>query len=488
MMEYQGGLGNLLLIQKGPAASALVTLRSPKSCATHSGTIRVPFLETFRYASPVKSSIPDPVNLTPTGRSATDQGQGAAEQPGGHLRHRVEALGTALADRLSGVVGALPGRPSGPRAVGIAVNQTIVTASRLLKALGQNDPIAVLQLLPGPNPLRNLIKEARKAGTDKSLCASALETVEAFDKLIREEAGDRGSLKAMLSAWLPEARREFEAQRRQTIFKALTELDGVSCDFEMSSLLIHPSSSDGGKLDVVNAKCLLGIDRIRPDAKVKLGTRRLGVEENAQSPERLPLNLDGEPAIDGLHTVRLDGFCDAPPAPFIGHNFGPNVVYELGPTGFGKQSKVDLVIAEWNKAELDGTAPSLVRTPHFFIIPEMATRKMVFDLFVHKDVFIGARPELLSYETSAMGPARARDPRREIDKRPILEDLQVLSSAGNGARLLEFPQYGSLVRHITDRLDWDLDTFRLFRVAVTYPLVGRQITIAFQPPEQEHAP
>lgn len=431
----------------------------------------------------MKPSSRKTTDRPPAGPSNGPQGVEAAERPGDDLRRRVEALGTALAERLSAVVGGLPGRPSGPRAVGLAVNQTIVTASRLLKALGQTDPIAVLQLLPGPNPLRNLLKEAIKAGTDRAVCASAMESVDAFDHLIREEAGDRGSLKAMLSAWLPEARREFEAQRRQTIFKALAELDGVSGDFEMSAMLIHPSSSGGSMLDVVNAKCLLGIDRIRPDAKVKLGTRRLGGDEKADSTERLPLNLDGEPAIDGLHTVRLDGFCDAPPAPFIGRNFGPNVVYELGPTGFGKQSKVDLVIAEWNKAELDGEAISSSRTPHFFLIPEMATRKVVFDLFVHKDVFVGARPELLSYETGGMGPARAGDLSRDIDRRPILEDLQVLNSAGNGARLLEFPQYGALIRHITDRLDWDLDAFRLLRVTVAYPLVGRQITIAFQPPE-----
>jgi len=233
----------------------------------------------------------------------------------------------------------------------------------------------------------------------------------------------------------------------------------------------------------VNAKCLLGIDRIRPDAKVKLGTRHLGDQSDGKERERLPLNLDGEPAIDGLHTVRLDGFCDAPPAPFLAHNFGSNVLYELGPTGFGKQSKVDLVIAEWNKAELDGRATAEGRTAHFFVIPEMATRKVVFDLFVHKDVYADATPELMSYETNAMGPARAGDPAREIDKRPAPEDLQVLSSAGHGARLLEFPQYGSLLRHITDRLGWDINSFRLFRVAVTYPLVGRQITIAFQPVE-----
>ena len=73
--------------------------------------------------------------------------------------------------------------------------------------------MAIIQLLPGPNPLQRIVEAAREAGVKESVCDAAASAVSDFDELIRAEAGDRSSLKAMLTAWLPEERKEFESQR-----------------------------------------------------------------------------------------------------------------------------------------------------------------------------------------------------------------------------------------------------------------------------------
>ncbi|MFT5732479.1 MAG: hypothetical protein ACJA2W_003468 [Planctomycetota bacterium] len=357
---------------------------------------------------------------------------------------------------------------------------TTVTASRLLKALSQPDPIAVLQLLPGPNPLRKMVDAAAQLGTDAEYCEPAQEQVTAFDDLIRDEAGDRGSLRAMLSAWLPEERREFEGQRRQTIFKALNELEGVACEFELASLILSPSTTPGD-LDIVSVKCLLGIDRIRPDATVKLETRRIPdrAGDTNGSHTRVPLTLDGEPALNGLHTVRLDDFCNAPPAPLVVRQYENHVEYSLGPTGFGRSSKVDLVIAEFNRAEPVHRKPNATNPPYFFMLPEMPTRKAVFDLIVHKDVFDGTAPTVLSYNTNSVGPAAACDPKRDLDKRDCPEPMQLLGTGTHRVRMLEFPRYTTLLEHVGLKLGWNLDDFNVYRIAMSYPLVGRQLTLAF---------
>ncbi|QDV04676.1 hypothetical protein Poly30_01690 [Planctomycetes bacterium Poly30] len=406
-------------------------------------------------------------------------GQGEQE-PGTELRARVERLGTGLAESLAALVANVPGRPSGPQALGRALGMTTVTASRLLKALSQPDPIAVLQLLPGPNPLRKMVESAAEVGTPGEYCEAAEIQVTAFDHLIRDEAGDRGSLRAMLSAWLPEERREFEGQRRQTIFKALNELEGVACEFELASMLLFPGKKKEN-LDIVSVKCLLGIDRIRPDAPVKLETRRLADIDLApgENSPRVPLNLDGEPALDGLHTVRLDDFCNAPPAPLVARQFGNQVEYSLGPTGFGRGSKVDLVIAEVNRSEPVHRKPSTVRPPYFFMLPEMPTRRAVFDLFVHRDVFEGSTPSVLSYNTSSLGPSAACDPARHLDQRDCPEPMQHLGTGIHRVRMLEFPRYTMLLEHVGEKLGWNLDEFSVYRIAMSYPLVGRQLTLAF---------
>ncbi|MEM9378892.1 MAG: hypothetical protein AAGB93_03005 [Planctomycetota bacterium] len=394
-------------------------------------------------------------------------------EPGSEIRLRVERLGASLADGLGLVLDGLPGRPVGPQRLGEVLGITTVTASRLLKAISQQDPIAVVQLLPGPTPLRRVTDAARATGAPGEACDAAVAQIDAFAALIRDTAGDRGALRSMLSTWLPDERREFEAQRRQAIFKAFAELEGVSCDLQLDTILLHPSA-ERGMLDVANVKCLLGIDRIRPDAAVKLGTRRVALASDEERP-RVPLTLDGEPALGGLNSVRLDQFCKAPPAPLAVSRFGDAVQYSLGPTGFGRDAKVDLVVAELNRAELEQERDGSL---YFFSIPEMATRRLVFDLVVHEDLCASTRPALHVHSTAAMGPARPGDPQREPDRRASTASLELLGAGTRRLRLLEFGRYGALLDHALERLGWDATKLRTYRVSVAYPLVGRQISIA----------
>lgn len=409
---------------------------------------------------------------------------------GSEVRQRVDALGTSLASALGAVLAALSSRAAGPRKLGEALGITTVTASRLLKALSQSDPVAVLQLLPGPKPLREVVDSARRAGAPEADCARAVALVDEFGALIRTYGGDRSALKAMLSAWLPEERREFEGQRRQAIFKALAELEGVSCDLSLETILLAPSAT-AGKLDVIAVKALLGIDRIRPDAVVKLATRRLlpsergdrGEGHGAEEPPRTPRNLDGDPAADGLHTVRLDRFCEAPPAPLEARAFDQVVQYSLGPTGFGPASKVDLVVAEVNRAELDHRQPSRQRPPYYFLVPDMPCRKVTFDLIVDRDVHGGIGPELLAYDTTGYGAAVAGDPARTLDLRPLSDPALAVGQGLERLRILEFPRYAALLESVFERLQLDPARFRAYRFAQTYPLLGRQITFAFFGPQ-----
>ncbi len=407
---------------------------------------------------------------------------------GQELRAEAEALGAELQDGFSELISDLPRRILGPQALSATLEGVDgVSASRLLKALAQKDSIATLQLLPGPKPLQRVVDAAKALGLEASATARAEEATAKFDSFIREKSGDRSSLKAMLSAWLPEERREFENQRRQTIFKARQELDGVSADLEMNAIILHPSEEEG-LLDLVNVKCLLGIDRIRPDAVVKLGTRRMQGTNNTrtakkgESAERLPTNLDGEKAQDGLHSVLLNEFCSARPAPLQVRQHGADMHYSLGPTGFGRASKVDLVITEVNRGEMKAETPDQLRSPHFWVVPEMCGRKLVFDILLHEDVYKERSPQLYFYNTSGEGPAAAGDPNRELDRREFTHSVEVIGRDLRRMRLMEFPAYGQLKAKIFEKLDWDPSTFRAYRVAITYPLTGIQVSLAFHPP------
>jgi len=392
--------------------------------------------------------------------------------PGHELEDIVRRLGRDLGDSLGRAVESLPGARPGPKKLATLLGTTVVNTSRLLKAIGSSDPIAVLTHLPGPEPLRRLLAAARAKGADRSALADARDAVERFDELIERE-GDRGAFDAVLATWLPEERKKFEARRRQSAFKALSELKGCSCDLDTSTLLVHPAR-DAGRVDLVLLQGMYGLRRLRPGVRVKFGARRLAPGAEA----RRPTDLDGRPASNGLASVRLDEFCLAPPGPLEAHVFGDDVLYTLGETGFGPRSTVDLVLGEVNRSELSAV-PEPGRRRFFFHLVSIPARRAVFDLFLHRSLASLGEPELVVVDTSCEGPANLNDRVRDFDRMVVRESIERLGFGPDALRGAGIPRYGELVGHACAKLGWDLEEHAGYRVSLEHPLVGMQLCMAF---------
>lgn len=395
--------------------------------------------------------------------------------PGSHLEQRVREAGSALSKSLSAVLDALPGAPHGPQALATELALDKVLASRVLKAVRSVDPISVVHRAPGPEPIRRLLRAAKRKGVDAELVSAGESAVGDFERLIRTEAGDRSSLGAMLSAWLPEARQEFELRRKQSAFKAMSQLKGVCADVDCSSVLLAPSD-DGVHLDVVWVLGQYGVQRLRPGTTVKFVTRRV---EHAAA-ERRPVDLSGA-RIGDIEDVRLDQFCHAPPAPLIASRHGEEAQYTLGDSGFGPRSTVDVVLAEVNRNEIRRYVPaSENRKSYVFAEVSTPVKLLVFDVYVHRDVYPGSDPELRIYDTHGSGIADPNDSARDVDLFDTVEDLRRLRADEVFAG--EVPKQRELMNEVFERLDWNRDVFRIYRCRVEYPIYGSQITLVFDPP------
>lgn len=399
----------------------------------------------------------------------------APPPPGSHLEQRVRETGLALSEGLSAVLDALPGAPHGPQALATELALDKVLTSRVLKAVRSTDPISVVHRAPGPEPIRRLLRAAKRKGVDAGLVSAGEAAVNEFERLIRTEAGDRSSLGAMLSAWLPEARQEFELRRKQSAFKAMSQLKGISADVDFSSVLLAPSD-DGQHLDVVWVLGQYGVQRLRPGTTVKFVTRR--VEHDAA--ERRPVDLSGA-MIDGIDDVRLDEFCHAPPAPLIAARHGDEVQYTLGDSGFGPRSTVDVVLAEVNRREIRRYVPAEEdRKSYVFAEVSTPVKLLVFDVYVHRDVYPGSEPELRIYDTHGSGIADPNASARDVDLFDIVEDLRRLRTDEVFAG--EVPKQRELMGEVLGRLEWNQELFRIYRCRVEYPIYGSQLTIVFDPP------
>ncbi|MCA9307299.1 MAG: hypothetical protein KDA16_12250 [Phycisphaerales bacterium] len=395
------------------------------------------------------------------------------------LEVRIAATGEDLLSAISRVLDAIPDPPSGPQALARRLGVDKVLASRLLKAVKAPDPVSVINRAPGPDPLRRVVKAAGKQGVDAALIRTATEAIDRFERLIRDEIGDRASLDAIVSAWVPEARREFELRRKQSLFKALSHLKGAHAESITATVFLAPAA-DGKHLDIVWLNGLFGLTRLRPGAAIKFATRRFASDLAARKPQ----TLAGR-EVEDQSDLLLAEYCSRPTPTLRAHPVGEIVHYTLDSTRFGPASAVDLVHAEVNRSEMKRTVPAgSGRKAYVFAEVSTPAKVLQFDAFVHESVYPGATPRLRIYDTAFEGVADVNNPARDIDALDVLESISPLPNGMQSCRSAVAPRYVEMLDKVCTQMHWKGEEFRGYRCRIEYPIYGAQVTMLFDPPSQ----
>lgn len=398
---------------------------------------------------------------------------------GPSLEVRIARAGADLRDTLGAVVEAVPNLPAGPQALARRVGIDKVLASRLLKAVRSPDPMSTIHRIPGPEPLRRALRAMSRQGVPPALVHSATAAVDRFDDLVRAELGDRSSLDALISAWAPEARREFELRRKQAAFRAMSQLRGVEASTLMATVFLHPSP-DGEHVDIVWLNGLYALHRIRPGVPVKFATRRMSAEAGA----RRPTTLDGRP-VDDAGSALLESFCSSPAPTLRVQRIGEVVHYALADEGFGPRSAVDIVFTEVNRGEVRRfNPPGVHRKGYVFAEVSTPAKALQFDAFLHEDVYPRSRPTLRLYDTSFEGVADVNNEARDADLFDTLETIEPLGAGLASRRSADAPRYDELLALVAERMNWDPRAFRGQRCRIDYPIYGSQVAMVFDRPQR----
>ena len=395
------------------------------------------------------------------------------------LEASMTEVGRDLVDAMVTVLAEVPGSPRGPQALATTLGLDKVLTSRMLKATRSRDPMAALHSAPGPEPIRRLLRAARKKGVRSDAVEAAMSAVDRFEALIRDDLGDRAALDAIIAAWLPEARREFELRAKQSAFKAMSHIKGAMVELNLGAVVLAPSD-DGERIDVLWLIGLLGLRRLRPEAVVKFSTRRI---TEGDSP-RTPMTLEGKPAED-LTAARVEAFCEADAAPLDVRRVGDVMHYMLGGDDFGPRSGRDVVCVEVNRRELPRFVPAgSGRLSYVFSEVGTPAKSLVLDVLVHESLFTRARPELLIYDTSLEGVASVNDRSRDADRVDMVESLQPMGRGASGLRVRTMPRYTDLLSRMLNATGLDEQAFGVHRCEIDYPVYGSQIAVALTPDEQ----
>jgi hypothetical protein len=394
------------------------------------------------------------------------------------IESRIGLVGQRLADAFRAVIDAMPGGPYRPQELARTLGIKKDLSSRVLRASRNRDPVAVVHMMPGPAPLRQLLQAAADKNVDSEILREGEEAVRQFDLLIHQEAGDRTSLDAIISTCLPDAREKFELFNKQAVYRGMAQLKGVMAEVTVNTALLHPAE-DGEHLDGIWIAGSIGLRRIRPSAVVHFCSRRLGPSATTRS----PLTLDLEP-VENLRGLLLEPFCSSPLPSLQAQHHGTTVHYTLAGDAIGPQSAVDLFFAELTprcmRRYRDATGrmygpSSEITTP---------TKTLIFDVLMHEDVYPGCEPTMLLYDTAVNGVADLSDRARDVDRLDVAETIQPLGRGISKWRASEVPQHVEIVHHVLDKIGWDGERFRGYRCKVQYPIYGSQLYLAFAAPER----
>lgn len=418
---------------------------------------------------------------TSTSPTPLPVGSPAISDSAANVGESLSRLGDDLASTLSDVLASLPDAATGPILLARRTGIDKVLASRILRAAQARDPLSALHAMPGPAPLRRALRAFARQGVDAERIRRAGAAIDRFESLLSRQAGGRGSLDTLLSAWVPEARSEFELRRKQSAFRATSQLKGVETRLLLGTVILHPSA-DGAHLDVVWLTALHGLHRLRPGALVRVATRRVARQQIA----RQPRGLDGRPIEDGA-TPLVAEFCSSPRPAVAAVRTGDVVHYTLADDRYGASSAVDLVLGESNPAEMERRpAPGSGRVPWFFAEVSTPAKVLQFDAIVHRDVYPGISPSLRLYETAFEGVASPNNPSRDVDvldMRESIDDMGQPSTLGLARwRSKDAPRYTDLLAHTFKTLAWDPSAFRAHRARIDYPIFGTQVTMTFGEP------
>ncbi len=397
-----------------------------------------------------------------------------APQTMGTLEIRINAAGEDLLKGLTSVLGQIPATDAGPQQLAKELGIDKVLASRILKALRAPDPMSVVHRVPGPEPMRRLLKATSKLGVNPQDLIDANSAVDRFESLIRSEIGDRSALDAILSAWVPEARREFELRRKQAAFRAMSQLKGAQADVYAEAAIFYPSA-DNEHIDIVWIKAVIGLHRLRPGVVVKFTSHRQ-IEDQSR---RKTYTLAGDP-VDSVSSATLEGYCSTPTPALDVHHAGELMHYTLQENCFGASSSIDLVTCEVNRAEIPRYIPDERQRKAWASSDiNIPSKRMQFDVLVHKDLYNRSFPELRIYDTTINGQADINNPARDVDQLDLLESIENLGEGLSRFGSSLVPNYRKMIDEVCSTLSFDPSMMRGYRCTADYPIYGSQTAMIF---------
>jgi len=359
-------------------------------------------------------------------------------------------------------------------------------AWRIHHFLNEPDVMAASLYLPSTSGLDQVLKGARSQGGDK-VEVGEQRTREAFENymgVVSSHAGERTAMDMMMASSSPTAQAEASRTHQRNAYKANSFIWGAQAKLQLSSIILKPSETSPGRVDIAMLRGLAQLRRIRPNVPWVFARARC-VDDDGEI--RHPLNLSPidpqQPRDDGLPPVNLmRDFCSQP-VPEVRrllasdrHIHDEIVEGPIGNTGlldcFTGELARDIGVLYADEHNSHADIAVLVRTP---------LQWLMLDVFTHSEATPRETPWINMY-SDVNGLAYSPE-RFERDKLPLSSEVQCLGKGIAGAYTSHLKKYPAMLEHAFGRLGWDPSEFHHCRVLIEYPVMPASLHIGWTLPE-----
>lgn|GEM_PF-2859477 len=373
----------------------------------------------------------------------------------------------ALGGSVGAVSASLPGAPETPAELASRLELDRSLAWRLWRLAFAPTDAERAYHVPGAAAVRRFLHSAKRAGASPAAIAAVEPAFDRFERWVKEQAGDRETLRMMLDAG-GDGERRFE----RLMFDAARYRLGVQVDAALRKYFVFPDELEN-TVSAVNVILMERIRRLRAGARPVVAQRQAlftGSESEGKSIEHLRVPLDPGVPPD-----------DRGAAPVVG-SLTRNAVVErsreggliedrLAPGAVGASGEGTLCTAELIRAY----AP---RIPYydslaFTALATLPCRLTVFELSIHRDLVWPGFAPVLRVKDRLMAGAGSSAVELSCPVR-----VSGVRRVEPGDAPGDVTGYAALHGFVHERLDLAPGAFVTFRVTAEYAPLGAAIGLA----------
>jgi hypothetical protein len=389
------------------------------------------------------------------------------------FEHELRKVVLRVRSALANILEAAGGYGPHVRDVCDALNVHRKLGWQIAKVTCETDPFTAARFIPARGGMKTFLKAAARRNVEDRLLQGAAEAFADFERVVAVHADDRSSLEMMLAACSPNVDEAGQLAARKAAFAGNSAIFGAQARAYLVAAFVNPSAKPGW-FDAARLHSLVGFRRNRPNLPWVI-SRTLVADNDYQqrAPERRERLAPTPAGVESPTVPLLPQFCSQP-LPQLRRRVDAYgwMVEELVEAPVGNTAAVTLVTGELTRE----TAPTY-KTEHtqfmdWGVWVTTPCEVLVFDQFIHKDLFPASPREVRMY-------ANLTDPAHFAEGQ-VLPTFERVETPGRGLEAVHtpsIPHYRDMAKYLFERLGWDAREFELHRLRMQFPPLPAAVVV-----------